>query len=59
MYSMWGEYPGVDRRLEALGEIIDEMAGQAAEKYPGARLDLAVLPEDAVCGGRPISTRSR
>jgi predicted amidohydrolase len=59
MYSIWGEYPGVDRRLEALGEIIDEMAGQAAEKYPGARLDLAVLPEDAVCGGRPGSATER
>src|SRR5205807_2063012 len=51
MYAMWGEYPGVEKRLEALGEIIDEMARQAAEKYPGSRLDLAVLPEDAVCGG--------
>jgi predicted amidohydrolase len=52
MYAMWGEYPGVEKRLEALGEIIDEMALQAAERYPGSRLDLAVLPEDAVCGGR-------
>ena len=25
MYAMWGEYPGVEKRLAALGEIIDEM----------------------------------
>jgi predicted amidohydrolase len=59
MYAMWGEYPGVERRLEALGEIIDEMARQAAERYPGSRLDLVVLPEDAVCGGRSGSAAER
>jgi predicted amidohydrolase len=52
MYAMWGEYPGVEKRLEALGQIIDEMAHQATERYPGSKLDLAVLPEDAICGGR-------
>ena len=59
MYAMWGEYPGVERRLEALGEIIDEMARQAAERYPGSSLDLVVLPEDAVCGGRSGSAAER
>jgi predicted amidohydrolase len=60
MYAMWGEYPGVEQRLAALGEIIDEMARKAAEKYPGSGLDLVVLPEDAVCGGRngPAAERS-
>src|SRR5947209_3682234 len=52
MYAMWGEYPGVEKRLEALGEIVDQMAHQAIERYPGSKLDLAILPEDAVCGGR-------
>jgi predicted amidohydrolase len=59
MYAMWGEYPGVEKRLEALGEIIDEMARKAAEQYPGSKLDLAVLPEDAVCGGRIGSAAER
>ena len=59
MYSMWGEYPGLERRLDALGELIDEMARQAAERYPGSRLDLVVLPEDAVCGGRGGSAPER
>jgi predicted amidohydrolase len=59
MYAMWGEYPGVEKRLEALGEIIDEMARQAAGKSGGAKLDLVVLPEDAVCGGRNGSAAER
>jgi predicted amidohydrolase len=59
MYAMWGEYPGVERRLEALGEIIDEMAHQATERCPGSKLDLAVLPEDAICGGRNGSAAER
>jgi predicted amidohydrolase len=59
MYAMWGEYPGVEKRLEALGEITDEMAHQATERFPGSRLDLAVLPEDAVCGGRSGAAAER
>ena len=59
MYAMWGEYPGVEKRLEALGEIVDEMARQAVAKYPGSKLDLVVLPEDAVCGGRTGSAAER
>lgn len=59
MCAMWGEYPGVAKRLEALGEIIDEMARKAADQYRGAKLDLVVLPEDAVCGGRTGSAAER
>src|SRR5688500_3720021 len=59
MYAMWGEYPGVEKRLETLGEIIDEMARKAAEQYRGSKLDLVVLPEDAVCGGRNGSAAER
>ena len=59
MYAMWGAYPGLERRLDALGEIVDEMVHTAAETYPGAGLDLAVLPEDAVCGGRTGSAAER
>src|SRR3954447_14815244 len=59
MYAMWGEYPGVEPRLDALEAIIDEMAHQAGERYPGSGLDLVVLPEDAVCGGRNGSAAER
>jgi predicted amidohydrolase len=59
MYAMWGEYPGVANRLDALEEIIREMALQAGKKYRGASLDLVVLPEDAICGGRNGSAAER
>jgi predicted amidohydrolase len=51
MLNMFGEYPGLEARLEELGSLIDQMAAQAAEHYDGARLDLAALPEYAVNGG--------
>jgi predicted amidohydrolase len=59
MYAMWGEYPGLEKRLEALGEIIEEMADEASERYSGAGLDLVILPEDAICGGRTGSAAER
>src|SRR5438094_2972352 len=59
MYAMWGEYPGVEKRLDELEAIIEEMAQQAAGKYPGAGLDLVILPEDAICGGRSGSAAQR
>jgi hypothetical protein len=36
MYAMWGEYPGIEKRLAALGEIIDEMARKTADRYSGS-----------------------
>ena len=50
MFAMWGEYRGLESRLETLGDFIDEMVQKADAQYPGARLDLAVLPEVAVTG---------
>ena len=45
--GFWGTYPGLEKRLEQLGGIVDEMA-VAASKMHGRGLDLAVLPETAV-----------
>ena len=45
--GFWGTYPGLEKRLEELGSIVDEMAF-AANKMHGRGLDLAVLPEMAV-----------
>ena len=45
--GFWGTYPGLEKRLEQLGGIIDAMAF-AANKMHGRGLDLAVLPETAV-----------
>ena len=50
MYNMFHEYPGVERRLEELGEFIDQMAEEAKTKYPGKQLDIVALPEVAVNG---------
>jgi predicted amidohydrolase len=49
MQSFWGEYPGLEKRLEQLGGIIDRMADNSKAKY-GRGLDLAILPEVAVTG---------
>lgn len=51
MYNMFRQYPGLEERLRELGELIDQMASGAAEKYSGCRLDIAALPEVAVNGG--------
>jgi predicted amidohydrolase len=52
MYGMWGDYPGLEKRLQTLSAFIDDMARQSQQKY-GAGLDLVALPEIAVNGGRP------
>lgn len=57
IFGAQGEYPGLEQRLKVLGGLIDEMARQAAEKYPGGRLDLAILPETAVTS--PIGPASQ
>ena len=49
MYSMWGPYPGVARRLEVLSSFIDAMSKTARQKYH-VGLDIAALPETAVTG---------
>jgi predicted amidohydrolase len=43
-----GDYPGLGRRLESLGNLIDDMARWAAMLHPGRGLDLVILPETAV-----------
>jgi predicted amidohydrolase len=49
MQAFWGEYPGLQRRLEQLEGILDRMNDQARKKF-GRGLDLAILPEVAVTG---------
>jgi predicted amidohydrolase len=49
MYSMWGPYPGVAKRLEVLSSFIDAMSKTARQKYH-VGLDIAALPETAVTG---------
>jgi predicted amidohydrolase len=47
-YGPYGQYPGLDKRLKELSELVDEMARRAKQQYPGRGLDLAILPETTV-----------
>src|SRR5438094_1831886 len=49
MQAFWGQYPGLQNRLDQLAGIVDQMAAQAEAKYRRG-LDLAVLPETAITG---------
>jgi beta-ureidopropionase len=52
-------HPGLDARLDRLSELIDKAAAEARRKYPQGRLDLVVLPENAVTTGRSGTARER
>jgi predicted amidohydrolase len=51
MHNMFGEYPGLEARLDELAGLLDRMTRQARDMF-GAGLDVAALPEWAVNGGR-------
>jgi predicted amidohydrolase len=52
MHNMFRPYPGLPIRLGELASLVDRMAEEAALRYDGACLDIAVLPEMAVNGGQ-------
>lgn len=39
------------QRLDVVAQLVDEVAGQAAQQYPGEGVDLIVLPESAISSG--------
>ncbi len=47
--NYWTTYPGLERRLNQLAELVDGMAEQSRQKY-GRGLDLAILSELMVNG---------
>jgi predicted amidohydrolase len=49
MQPFWGKYPGLEKRLQLLTELVDRLQEQSQKQY-GHGLDLAVLPEMAVTG---------
>jgi predicted amidohydrolase len=49
MQAFWGEYPGLQKRLQQLEGILDRMNDESRKKF-GRGPDLAVLPEVAVTG---------
>jgi predicted amidohydrolase len=59
MQGYYGPYPGLTQRLSELAALVEEMAAKAASQHPGKRLDLIVLPEDAVTTGRNPKAQSR
>jgi predicted amidohydrolase len=49
MRAFWEEYPSLDKRLDQLAGIVDQMATESENNY-GRDLDLAILPEVAITG---------
>ena len=49
MQSFWGEYPGLEKRVDQLATIVDRMVQESKTRY-GRSLDLAILPEAAITG---------
>ncbi len=52
MTRWYGDYPGLDGRLEQMGNLIDAMAAESRARY-GRPLDLALFTEFAVTAGKP------
>src|SRR4029077_6681584 len=54
----YNTYYGLEARMKELSGFVDAMADEAAKKYPGRGLDLALLPETTVSSLRgPASQR--
>lgn len=49
MQPFWGTHPGVEKRLDELGAILDNMRAESQRKY-GRGPDLAILSETVVSG---------
>jgi predicted amidohydrolase len=52
MTRWYGDYPGLDGRLQQMRGLIDEMAAESRSKY-GRPIDLALFTEYAVTAGKP------
>jgi predicted amidohydrolase len=52
IYGPYGEYRGLDERIEVLSRFVDAMAAEAIAKYASHGLDLAVFPETTVTDTR-------
>jgi predicted amidohydrolase len=59
IFGPYNSYNGLTDRMKELSGFVDAMAEEAAKKYPGRGLDLAILPETTVTSLRgPASQRA-
>ncbi|MBV6431791.1 MAG: hypothetical protein IANPNBLG_01924 [Bryobacteraceae bacterium] len=49
MQPYWGEYPGLEKRLDQLDGDVERMAEESRSRY-GRGVDLAILPETSITG---------
>ncbi|MGH9328762.1 MAG: carbon-nitrogen hydrolase family protein [Terriglobia bacterium] len=49
MQPFWGKYPGLEKRLAQLTELVNRMGVQSQKRY-GRGIDLAILPEVSITG---------
>ncbi|MBN1290423.1 MAG: carbon-nitrogen hydrolase family protein [Candidatus Latescibacteria bacterium] len=52
-------YPGLDKRLTEVENLIDKVATESEKKYPGEGLDLVVLPEEVITIGKGRTAKDR
>ena len=59
MYGIYGEHPGLTRRLQDAAELIDRAAEAAVRQYPGEGLDLVVLTEGIISASGDVEAAKR
>ena len=57
IFGPYGKYAGLQERTKELSDFVDAMAKEAMKKYPGRRLDLAIMPETTVTSSEGLASR--
>ncbi len=57
IFGPYGKYTGLQERMKELSDFVDAMAEEAMKKYPGRRLDLAIMPETTVTSTEGLASR--
>jgi predicted amidohydrolase len=59
MFNVYGEHPGIEKRLEDAALLIDEAAREAHRRYSRQGLDLVVLTETMLTASNATGARDR
>ena len=59
MYGHYEAFPGLEKRLDDLGQLFDEIKTCSAQAFPDRNIDVVLLPELAVTGGSGLSLEER